>query len=125
MQDAPLSNSVSSFVGSCVEPTNDVAEGDIGKSGNLACSFFDVGCGAGEAALPLANAQATLYVNSSDGTINPKLVNCSTAAATLGRAWTAFQQSTSDYGTPNLANLLSEKPSGPAITTKPLLKPVS
>jgi TraG-like protein, N-terminal region. len=112
MQDAPLSNSVSSFVGSCVEPTNDVAEGDIGKSGNLACSFFDVGCGAGEAALPLANAQATLYVNSSDGTINPKLVNCSTAAATLGRAWTAFQQSTSDYGTPNLANLLSEKTIG-------------
>lgn len=112
MQDAPLSNSVSSFVASCVEPTNDVAEGDIGKSGNLACSFFGVGCGTGEAPLPLANAQATLYVNSSGDTTNPTLVNCSTAAATLGDAWTAFQQSTTDYGTPNLANLLSEKTIG-------------
>ncbi|MDX5933775.1 conjugal transfer protein TraG N-terminal domain-containing protein [Acidithiobacillus thiooxidans] len=111
-QDAPLSNSVSSFVASCVEPTNDVAEGDIGKSGNLACSFFGVGCGTGEAPLPLANAQATLYVNSSGDTTNPTLVNCSTAAATLGDAWTAFQQSTTDYGTPNLANLLSEKTIG-------------
>jgi conjugal transfer mating pair stabilization protein TraG len=114
MKQAPMSNSVSSFVASCIEPTSDVSQGDIGTAGSLTCAFFGLNCTTGQQ-LPLANAEATLYVNSADQPKPGYTVPCSTASQTLASAWSDFQNGTTSAGVPNFNDLLQEKTTGSSL----------
>ncbi|MEB8487218.1 MULTISPECIES: conjugal transfer protein TraG N-terminal domain-containing protein [Acidithiobacillus] len=114
MKQAPMSNSVSSFVASCIEPTSDVSQGDIGTAGSLTCAFFGLNCTTGQQ-LPLANAEATLYVNSADQPVSGHTVPCSTASQTLASAWSDFQNGTTSAGVPNFNDLLQEKTTGSSL----------